>query len=91
MCRCGYRDGVYTYSLLLHELAVGAVVDDILSEDGSSQNTIDLFSIDVLLLAVQDELVSLWANEDGGLLSEEYEGKDIAKLFKVGLVSGQWN
>lgn len=76
-----------THPLLLHQLAVGAIVDDISAEDGSGQDAVDLFSVDVLGLAVQNELVALGADVDGGLLAKENKGKDIAKLAVAVLVN----
>lgn len=71
-----------THPFLLHELAIGAIVNDVASEDRSGQGTVDLFSVDVLGLAVQDELVALGADVDGGLLAEEDKGKDVAELHR---------
>lgn len=65
---------------LLHELGVGAVIDNIASEDGSGQNSVDLFGIDVLELAVENEVVSGRANSDSRLLAEEDKGEDITML-----------
>lgn len=70
-----------TYPLLLHEFGIGTVVDHILSEYRPGQFVVDLLRIDVLLLAVQDELVALRTNVDGGLLAEENEGENIAVLL----------
>lgn len=44
--------------LLFHELCVRYIVDNVFSEDRSRQNGIYLFGIDVLELAIQDELVT---------------------------------
>ena len=41
------------YLLLLHELGVGAVVDDILAEDGGGERVVDLLSVDVLSLPLR--------------------------------------
>lgn len=65
---------------MLHQLAVGAIVDDISSEDGSGQDAVDFFSIDVLSLAVENELVALGADVDGGLLAKKDKGEHVAKL-----------
>lgn len=71
-----------TYLLLLHELGVGAVVDNIASKNGSGQNSVDILSIHILELAVEDEVIALGAESDRGLLAEENEGEDVAKLWK---------
>jgi hypothetical protein len=69
--------------LLLHQLGVGAVVDDIAAKDGRGQVGVDLLSVDILELAVEDEVVAGRAHGHGGLLAEKDKGKDIAKLFAV--------
>ncbi len=66
--------------LLLHELAVWAVVDDVGAEDWGGEAGVDLFRVDVLELAVEDEFVALGADVDGRLLAEEDEREDIAML-----------
>lgn len=68
------------YLLLFHELGVGAVVDDVATEDGGSQDSIDFFGIDILELAVQDKLVARGTNSDSGLFTKEDKGENIAKL-----------
>ena len=70
----------HPYLLLLHQLGVGAVIDDILAKDRSSENGVDLLSTHILELAVEDEVVSGGTNRDGGLLAEKNEGEDVTKL-----------
>ena len=70
----------HTYLLLFHELRIGAIVDDITSEHGSGQRSIDLLGVDVLELAVQNEIIARGADRDGGLLAEKNEGEDVTKL-----------
>jgi len=72
--------GAMTNLLLFHQLSVGAVIDDVLAEDGSREHGVDLLSVDILELAVQDEVVALSSDIDGGLLSEKNEGEDISVL-----------
>lgn len=67
--------------LLLHKLGVGAIVDDILAENRGSKDGVNLFGVDIANLAVQDEIVALGADVDGGLLSEEDEGEAVAILL----------
>jgi len=67
--------------LLLHELRVGAIVDDVLAEDGRGQGGIDLLGAHIANLAVENELVAQRADTDGRLASEEDEGEDIAVLY----------
>lgn len=71
-----------SHLLLFHELGVGAVIDDILAKDRSSENGVDLLSTHILELAVEDEVVSSRANSDSGFLSEEDKGEDIAVLVQ---------
>lgn len=55
--------------LLLHELGVGAVVDNIGTEDGSGEGAVDFFGVDILELAVEDEVVALSTETDSCLLA----------------------
>lgn len=71
-----------TYPLLFHELAVGAVVNNILAEDWGGQDTVNFLGVHILLLAVQDEFVSIRSNIDGRFLSEKHKGEDVAKLLQ---------
>ena len=71
---------VRTDLLLLHELRVGAVIDNIPTKDRSGENSVDLLGVDVAKLAVEDKLVALGSHVDGGLLAEQDEGKDVAVL-----------
>lgn len=72
-----------SYLLLLHELRVGAVVDDALTEDRSGEGAVDLLGVDVLELAIEDKVIALGAKADGGGLSEEDKSKDVAVLMSV--------
>lgn len=65
---------------MLHQLRVGTVVDNISAKDGRGQRTVDFFGIDVLQLAIEDEVVAFGAQADSGLLAEKDEGEDIAVL-----------
>lgn len=69
------------YLLLLHELGVRAIVDNIAAEDGSSQDGVDFFSVDILKLAVEDKVVAGGSNSDGGSLSEENKCENVAMLY----------
>lgn len=68
------------YLLLLHELCVGAIIDNVAAKDGSRQDGVDLFGIDVLELAVENKFVARGADCDGRLLAEQDKGKDVAIL-----------
>jgi hypothetical protein len=77
-----------TNLLLLHELRIGAVVDNILAENGSRKNGVDIFGAHVADLAVQDEVVALGADVDGGLLAEQNEGEAVAVLTEGKALDG---
>lgn len=51
---------------------------------------VNLLSIDVLKLSVEDEVVALGAQADGGLLAQEDKGEDIAVLLTAGEEEGIW-
>lgn len=72
---------ILAYLLLLHELGVGAIIDNIAAKDGSSQDSIDFFGVDVLKLAVEDKVVASRPNSNGGALSEEDKGENVAMLY----------
>jgi hypothetical protein len=74
------KQRLLAHLLLLHQLVVGAVVDDVTAEDGRSQDSVDLLGVDVLQLAVQDEVVARGTDRDSGFLSEQYKGEDVPKL-----------
>lgn len=69
------------YLLLLHELRVGTIIHDILAKHGRGERAVNLLRIHIFKLAIQNEIVSLGSKADRGLLSEEYEGKNIAVLL----------
>ena len=69
--------------LLLHELGVGAIVDDILAKDGGGERAVDLLRVDVLDLSVEDEVVALGVEADSHLATEENESEHIAVLLPV--------
>lgn len=71
----------HPYLLLLHQLGVRAVVDDVLAKHRGSQNVVNLLGVDVLELAIEDEVIAGQAYCDGRLLSEEDKGEYIAVLI----------
>lgn len=75
---------VLAYLLLLHELGVWAVVDYICAKDWRCQRRVDLLSVDVLELAVQNEVVSFSAQTNSRLLAQQDECEDIAILLTAG-------
>jgi hypothetical protein len=74
-----------TYFLLLHKLRVGAVVHDILSEDGCAEWRVDLLGVEILDLAVQDEVVARGIETYSHLAAKKYESENIAILHLISL------
>ena len=70
----------FAHLLLLHELRVRAVVHDVLAEDGPGEWVVYLLGVDILDLAVQDEVISRRVQANCGLLPEEDECEDVAIL-----------
>lgn len=70
--------------LLLHQLRIWAVIHDILAEDRCGQRRVDLLGVDILQLAIEDQVVALCAQTHRGLLSQEDEGKHIPVLLATG-------
>lgn len=70
--------------LLLHELRIRAVVHDVLAEDGRGQRRVDLLGVDILQLAIEDQIVALRTQTHRGLLAQQDEGKHIAVLLATG-------
>jgi len=66
--------------LLLHELPVWAVVHDVMTKDGGGERSVNLLGVHILELAVQDEIIALCSEKDGGFLAQEDEGEDIPVL-----------
>lgn len=52
---------VLTDLLLLHELGIGAIVDNVATENGGGERRVDFFSVDIAQLAIENELVALGA------------------------------
>ena len=71
-----------SYLLLLHQFRVGTIVDNISSKDRRCKHRIDLLGIDVLVFAVQDELIAISSQVDGRLLSQQNERETIA-IFRL--------
>ena len=79
-----------THLLLLHQLRVGAVIDNILTKDGSSQRAINLFCVNILELSVEDEVVAFCIEADSHLAAEENKGEDIAVLLPISALSHRY-
>jgi hypothetical protein len=69
-----------THLLLLHQLGVGAIVDNILAKDGCGQHSVDLLGIDILQLPIEDELIALSAQIHRRLLPQEDKCENITIL-----------
>lgn len=72
---------------MLHELGIGAIVDDVLAEDRGGQDGVDFLSADVADLSVQDELVTVRAKAHRGLLAEKDEGENVSVLHEAHCIS----
>lgn len=65
---------------LFHELGIRHIVDDVFTEDWGCQNRIDFFSIDILELGIQYELIALRAEIHGNFAAKKDESEDVAVL-----------
>lgn len=52
---------VLTDLLLLHELGIGAIVDNVATENRGGERRVDFFGVDIAQLAIENELVALGA------------------------------
>ncbi len=59
-----------TNLLLLHQFRVWAVVDYILSKDWCGKNSINLIRVDILQLAIENEIIALSPQVYRGFLTE---------------------
>lgn len=66
--------------LLLHELGVGAAVDDVGAEHGDGKRAVDLFGVEVLVFSIEDEVVSVDTKVAHHLLTEQGETEYVAVL-----------
>lgn len=73
-------DGKGIYLFLFNELGVWAVVHDIRPKDRRGQLAIDLLSIDILQLPIENELIPIRSEIHSGLLPQEDECEDIPML-----------
>lgn len=71
------------YLFLLHELGVGAIVDNILAKHRCRKRRVDFFGIHILNLAIKDEVVARSIQTHRHLAPEQDECKDIAILLLV--------
>jgi hypothetical protein len=69
--------------LLLHQLAVRAIINHILPKNRCSQRCINLLGINILQLPIQDKLVALRPQTHGRLLPQQNEREDISVLLST--------
>jgi hypothetical protein len=81
-------DPAFAHLLLLHELGVRAVVNDILAKDRCGKRVVDFLGVDVLQLAIENEVIAFGAQADGGLLAQQNESEDITVLLAAGKEEG---
>jgi hypothetical protein len=65
---------------LLHELRVGAIVDNIATKNRDRQWTVDFFGVGILETAVEDEVVAVDTKTGDYLPAKEDKGEYIAML-----------
>jgi hypothetical protein len=75
----------YAHLLLLHKLRVRAVVDDVLAENRGGQRGVDFLGVDILDLAIENEVVAFSVQTHSHLAAEEDEGEHIAVLRLVSM------
>ena len=66
--------------LLLHKLRVRAVIYHIFPEHWGGERAVDFLRVQVFVLSVEYEIISLHPQAYSRLLPEEYERKDVAIL-----------
>lgn len=71
------------YLLLLNELRVRAVIHNIRSKDRRGQLAINLLSIDILQLSIENKLIAIRPQIYGSLLAQKNEREDITMLVST--------
>ena len=69
--------------LLFHQFRVGAIINDILSENGRAEDGVDFLGIHILEFAIKNELIALRSQIDCCLLAQQNESKYIAILRSI--------
>jgi len=72
-----------SHPFLVHKPLIRAVIDDALAKHGRRQLAVDLLGVQVGMLAVQDEVVPLWAQKHGRRLSQHDKGEAVSMLFSA--------
>lgn len=74
------RQAEFDKFLLLHELRVGAVIDDVGAEDGRGQGAVNLLGVEVLMFSVKNEFVAIEAKVASDFPAQECKGEYVAVL-----------
>ena len=71
-----------TYFFLFHQFCVGTIIYNIFTEDWRCERAVYFLGIQVLVLPVQNEVISFYAQADGSLFPQQDEGKNITILYQ---------
>lgn len=66
--------------LLLHKLRVWAVIHHVFTKNWGGERAVDFLRIQVFVLSIEYEVITLHPQAYSRLLPEEYEGKDVTIL-----------
>ena len=66
--------------LLLHQLLIGAIINNIFAKHWGCKLCIDLFSVDIFEFCIEDELVAFRAQVDCCFLAQEDKSEHVAIL-----------
>ena len=69
-----------THLLLLHKLRIRAVIYHVFPKHWSGERAVDFLRVQVFVLPVEYEVITLYPQAYSRLLPEEYERKDVAIL-----------
>ena len=69
-----------TYTFLIHESLIWAIINDTLAKYGGCKLPIYLFRIQFGMFAIQNEIVSLGAQENCGGLTKKNESEAVSVL-----------
>lgn len=83
---CQARD-IGKYLFLLHKFCIGTVINNVAAEDRCSQGGVDLLCANILQFAVKNKVVALRPKKNGCLLAKKNEGKDVAVLPRITMIS----
>ena len=69
-----------TYPLLVHEPRIGAVIHNFLSKNRCSELPVNVFSVEIGMLAVQDKVIALGSKKHRRRFTKQDERKAISIL-----------